>query len=179
MGLLFQPRRLAPSSPSERAEPPVDEMLSDPGLVFRAALQAVVLGDASHFRDFFADDVTFASPHLMVTSRSSLQAALGEPENSLHDIAIVVSSLDAIGDKVVAEWRLEGTFSGPLLFDDDLLIEPTGDRVQLHGASVAEFRRGHITSFRHYFDDSEFLDQIPGVPAHLRWTAASGGSCRS
>jgi ketosteroid isomerase-like protein len=157
----------------------VDEILSDARLVFHAALQAVVLGDASHFRDFFADDVTFASPHLTVTSRSSLQAAVGEPESSLHDIAIEVSSLDAIGDKVVAEWRLEATFSEPLLFDDDLLIEPTGDRVHVHGASVAEFRCGHITSFRHYFDDSEFLDQIPGVPAHLRWTAANRGPCRS
>ena len=82
-------------------------------------------------------------------------------------------ALDAVDDKVFAEWRLEGTFAGPVLFDDRLLIEPTGGDVRLPGASVAEFHGHRIRAFRHYFDDTELLAQVPGVPSHLRWRGDS------
>ena len=55
-------------------------------------------------------------------------------------------------------------FTRPVLFDDRLLIEPTGGAVRLPGASVAEFREHRIRAFRHYFDDSELLAGAPGTP---------------
>ena len=57
-----------------------------------------------------------------------------------------------------------------MLFDDRVLIEPTGDQVHLDGVSVAEFRGARISAFRHYFDDTELLAGVPGTPSHLRWT---------
>jgi hypothetical protein len=79
-------------------------------------------------------------------------------------------STEFLDDTLFAEWRLEATFSAPLLFDDDLLIEPTNGAVRLGGASVAEFRGPRIAVCRHYFDDSEMLDDLPDVPAHVRWS---------
>ena len=102
-------------------------------------------------------------------SLASVQHELGTPEDSLTDLAIVVLALDVIGDKVIAEWRLEASFTGPVLYDDRLLIEPTGTAVRLPGVSVAEFRGHRIRAFRHYFDDSELLAGVPGTPTHLRW----------
>ena len=93
------------------------------------------------------------------------------PRTRCRDVAIVVLALDAIDDKVIGEWRLEAMFTGPVLFDDRWLIEPTGGPVQLTGASVAEFREHRIRAFRHYFDDSELFTDVPGTPEHLRWTA--------
>lgn len=176
MGLLFQPRRTKPDAAARQIGPPGDDAALDHETVFRAALEAVVLGDASHFANLFTDDVTFTSPHLALTSRASVQLVLGVPEDSLSDVAIVLRTLDTAGDGLVAEWRLEATFSGVLLFDDSLLIEPTGGRVELTGASVAEFRDGRICAVRHYFDDSELLDTIPGLPGHLRWRGGVSGS---
>jgi ketosteroid isomerase-like protein len=168
VGLLFQPRWTADRP--VQAEPPLRaDVPPDRGVVFLAALEAVVLGDASRFAELFTEDVELSSPHLVVQSLPAVNQALGSPEDSLTDVAIVVLAMDAIGDKVIAEWRLEAMFTRPVLFDDRLLIEPTGDGVRLPGASVAEFRDRRIRAFRHYFDDSELFSGVPGTPTHLRW----------
>jgi ketosteroid isomerase-like protein len=172
MGLLFQPRRMPTEVPPAPATSVSAEDVLDRTLVFGAALEAVLLGDASRFNDMFTDDITFVSPHLLVTSLRDVQSSFGVPEDSLSEVELAIVALDAVENKLVAEWRLEATFSQALLFDDDLLIEPTGTRVQLLGASVAEFRENRIASFRHYFDDSQLLDEVPGVPDQLRWTSA-------
>ena len=168
MGLLFQPRWCGDRPRHGALESPSDVPF-DRGLLCLAALEAVVLGDASRFAELFTDDVEFCSPHLMLESLADVQQALGVPEDSLSDVEIVVLALDAIDDKVIAEWRLEATFTRPVLFNDRLLIEPTGDCVRLPGASVAEFRGRRIAAFRHYFDDSELMAGVPGTPSHLRW----------
>ena len=98
-----------------------------------------------------------------------VQQAVGSPEDSLTDVTIAVVSMESVEDKVIAEWRLEATFARAVLFDDRLLVEPTGGEVRLPGASVAEFREHRIRAFRHYFDDSELLAAVPGTPRHLRW----------
>jgi len=128
-----------------------------------------MLGDASRFPDWFTEDVVVFSPHLTVESLPLMRRALGSPEQSLTDVEIVVLALDAVGDKVIAEWRLQARFTAPVLFDDRLLVEPTGGPVRLSGASVAEFRQRRICAFRHYFDDSELLAAVPGAPSDLRW----------
>ncbi len=129
MGLLFQPR-WSGDRPRHAAPLAGDDMPSDRGTVFLAALEAVVLGDASRFADLFTEDIVFTSPHLIAESLPSVQHELGTPEDSLTDLDIVVLALDVIGDKVIAEWRLEANFTGPVLYDDRLLIEPTGTAVR-------------------------------------------------
>ncbi len=138
--------------------------------MFVAALEAVMLGDASQFEVLFTADVVLSRPHLMVESLSLLQEEVGSPENSLTDIVVVLIGLDEIADKVIGEWRLEAVFTGPVLYDDRLLIEPTGDPVRLCGTSIAEFRDHRIRAFRHYFDDSELLADVPATPPDLRWS---------
>ena len=71
---------------------------------------------------------------------------------------------------MIAEWRLDARFTRPVLFDDGLLIEPTGRNVQMPGVSIAEFRADRIRSIRHYFDDSELVADVPNAPRHLRRT---------
>ena len=171
MGLLFQPRRRdpAPSPPGGAGGAPLTDRL----VVLRLALEASVIGDTSRFGDYFTEDLTFTSPHLALTSREAAQRSFGAPEDTLTDVHIVEHAVESFGDTMFAEWTLDATFSGPLLFGDDLLIEPTGERVRLRGASVAEFRGARIAELRHYFDDSELLDGVPGVPPHVRWSPSS------
>jgi SnoaL-like domain len=167
VGLLFQPRWSGDRP--EHAAPLARDGRFDREAVFLAALEAVVIGDASRFAELFTDDVVFYSPHLAVQSLPTVQQALGCPEDSLSDVGIVVLALDAVDDTVIAEWRLEAQFTRPVLYDDRLLIEPTGGAVCLPGASIAEFRDHRIRAFRHYFDDTELLAGVPGTPSHLRW----------
>ena len=39
-------------------------------------------------------------------------------------------------------------------------LKPTGKRVKLAGATIADFRDGKIRSFRTYFDDLSLLEQL-------------------
>jgi hypothetical protein len=168
VGLLFQPRRALEGRRRHTGASP-NAVRFDRSDVFLAALEAVLLGDASRFDEVFTDDVVFSGPHVVAESLPVVHRELGTPEDALTDVAITVVALDSIGDKVVAEWRLEAMFTRPVLFDDRLLIEPTGAGVNLPGASVAEFRERRIRAFRHYFDDSELLSGVGGIPTHLRW----------
>jgi len=169
MGLLFQPQRSASRSDRFAPTSPGDVPL-DRRRLFMAALEAVVLGDASRFGDLFTDDVVFSSPHLTLESLAMVQRALGSPEDSLSDVDIVVVALDAVHDKVIGEWRIDAVFTRPVLYDDRILVEPTGGGVRLPGMSVAEFRGYRISAFRHYLDDSVLLAGAADVPSHLRWT---------
>jgi hypothetical protein len=138
-------------------------------LLCLAALEAVVLGDGSRFSELFTEDVAFCSPHLTLESLAMVQRGLGSPEDSLTDVDIVVVALDAVDDKIIAEWRLEAIFARPVLYDDRLLIEPTGSGVRLTGVTIAEFQGRRIRAFRHYFDDSALLAGGAGIPSNLRW----------
>ena len=167
MGLLFQPRwcgqRPAPGGRARHDVPWGRQR------VLLAALEALVLGDASRFGELFTDDVVVSGPHLGIESLGALRQALGWPEDSLTDIGIVALAVDTLKDKLLCEWRLEAMFTQPVLYDDRLLIEPTGTAVRLLGVSVAEFSGDRIRACRHYFDDTELLADVPGVLSHLRW----------
>src|SRR5262245_42258745 len=67
VGLLFQPR-WSDEAPRHAESLAGADMPSDRGIVFLAALQAVVLGDASRFADLFTDDIVITSPHLVADS---------------------------------------------------------------------------------------------------------------
>ena len=173
MGLLFQPRSGDEGSTAWRTTTPAASPV-DREHVFRAALEALLIGDASHFDEWFTEDVVCASAHLMVRSRAAMQRLLGSPEDSFTDVGVEVLALDDVADKVIAEWRLDAMFTRPLLFDDAVLIEPTGGPVQLLGMSVAEFDEHRIRAFRHYFDESELLRGVPGGGRQLVWRRIGG-----
>jgi hypothetical protein len=169
VGLLFQPRWSRQwATVADRADGA--DVPSDRERVFLVAVEAVLLGDASRFTDLFTPDVCVRGPHVAVDSLASLQRVVGSPEDALTDVAIAVVAVGTVGDTVIGEWRLDATFTRPVLFDDRLLIEPSGGPVELSGASVAEFDGPRIRAFRHYFDDSELLTDVPGVPPHVRWS---------
>ena len=62
--------------------------------------------------------------------------------------------------RAAAEWVVSATHTGPLVLDDDLVIEPSGGQLVLAGATFAELRDGKISAFRHYFDDAALLEQM-------------------
>jgi ketosteroid isomerase-like protein len=71
-----------------------------------------------------------------------------------------VAPLDVGGDKPSPEWSVTMTHSGPLELADGEVVEPSGTRVTVNGATVAEFRGERICSLRQYWDGLAVLDQI-------------------
>ena len=126
----------------------------------RRLLDATVTGDRAAMADLVTADVTGWSPNLFVTSHDELLAALEQREDAFSGIEVRVQALDQIGDKAVAEWHVAVDHTGPLAVDDDLVIEPTGRRLHVSGATVAEFDGDRICAFRSYFDDLALIEQL-------------------
>jgi hypothetical protein len=150
----------------------------DPPSLVCAALEALALGDGSRLERIFTDDVQFRGPHVSVRSRAELLHTVVSPDSALGEIEITLSNVVRGNSMVAAEWLAEAMLISPVLFGDNVLLEPTNARLHLRGSSFAVFSGGRIQAFRCYFDDSEMFDSVPGVMQPLRFTARWPGSPR-
>jgi len=123
------------------------------------ALEASVTGDSSVVKELFTDDVRGWAPAMAVSSAAELAVELEDRDDAFSDVELDVSPLDVSGDRAAVEWVVTLTHSGPLEVDD-VVIDPTGVRVRLHGVTVAEFAGDRICSFRQYWDEVELLEQL-------------------
>ena len=124
------------------------------------ALEAAITGGDSLARELFTQDVVGWSPHLQVASLAELAAEFAEREDVLSNASVTVGTVDLLPGKVIAEWHIAADHTGPFLIADELLVEPTGRRILLAGATFAELRGDRICAFRHYFDDTALLKQL-------------------
>jgi ketosteroid isomerase-like protein len=128
------------------------------------ALEASIVGDSAVISELYTDDVRGWAPALTVSSASELAVEFEERDGAFSDIELDVSPFDVAGDRACVEWIVSLTHSGPLELDDDIVIDPTGLRIQLHGVTVAEFDGDRISSFRQYWDEVELLEQLELLP---------------
>ena len=111
----------------------------------------------------FTDDVVGWSPIVSVSSLTELAELSADRETAFSNVVIMFRGLDEVGNRAFAEWVIEADHTGPLVLAEDAVLEPTGRRVKLAGATVADFREGKIRSFRTYFDDVSLIEQIVGT----------------
>ena len=127
------------------------------------ALEAEVGSTSVDLGTLFTDDVVGWSPYATVSGLTALAELSALRELAFSNVVILLRGVDEVGNRVYAEWVIEADHTGPLVLDDDVVLDPTGRHVQLAGCSVADFREGKISSFRTYFDDLSMIEQIVGV----------------
>lgn len=132
-------------------------------LIVQSALEAAVTGDEARLEQVYTDDVTGWSPTATATSREDLLADLRGRRGVFSDVDLALDAVDEVGDKVIAEWRLAATHTGPLELDE-LRLDPTGRRVELRGVLIAEFEGQRIKRFRQYWDEVALLDGLGLLP---------------
>ena len=128
------------------------------------ALRAGLDGDGSVIRDLCTEDVKAWTPALSASSLADLAAELERRDLAFSDIELEVAPLDVSGDYACAEWSVTMTHSGPLVLAGGDVVEPTGTRITLNGATVAEFRGDRICSLRQYWDELAVFEQIGLMP---------------
>ena len=128
--------------------------------VLLKALEAEVGGAPVDPGTLFTEDVAGWSPYATVSGLTALAELALLREIAFSNVVIMVRGLDEVGNKAFAEWLIEADHTGPLVLDEDAVLEATGRRVQLAGVTVADFREGKIRSFRTYFDDLSLIEQI-------------------
>src|SRR3954469_16718864 len=127
------------------------------------ALEAEVGSDDVDLTTLFTDDVVGWSPYASISGLTGLAELSALREIAFSNIVIGLRGVDEVGNRVYAEWLIEADHTGPLVLDEDVVVEATGRHVQLAGVSVADFREGKIRSYRTYFDDLSMLEQIVGA----------------
>jgi ketosteroid isomerase-like protein len=127
------------------------------------ALEAEVGDSSVDLGTLFIDDVVGWSPYASVSGLTALAELSSLREMAFSNVVILLRGVDEVGNRVYAEWVIEADHTGPLVLDDDVVMEATGRHVQLPGVSVADFREGKIRSYRTYFDDLSMIEQIVGV----------------
>ena len=131
--------------------------------VLLKALEAEVGGVTVDPGTLFTDDVVGWSPYASVSGLPAMAALAALRETAFSNVVIMVRGLDEVGNKAFAEWVIEADHTGPLVLDEDAVLEATGRQVQLAGATIADFRDGKIRSYRTYFDDISLIEQIVGA----------------
>jgi hypothetical protein len=133
--------------------------------VLMRALEVAVTGDTRLVRELYTDDVQGWSPPMTVSSAAELAVELEDRDEAFSDIHLDVSPLEVGDDQACVEWVATGTHSGPLVIDDEVVIEPTGRRFTLRGVTVADFDADRIRAFRQYFDEVSLLEQLELIPS--------------
>jgi len=129
--------------------------------VLRDAMLAAVTGDQALVERAYTEDVTGWSPVMEVTSRDDLAGRAA----AFSDVDLVLDPVEAVRDKLIAEWRVAATHTGLLALDEELALEPTGRRLELRGVLIAEFEGDRIRRFRQYWNEVELLDGLGLLPA--------------
>jgi ketosteroid isomerase-like protein len=136
----------------------------DRAAVLVQAIEATVTGDSRVVRELYADDVQGWSPVMTVSSAAELAVELEDRQEAFTDIELDVAPLDVGDDQACVEWIATATHSGPLVIDEDVVIEPTGGRFTLRGVTIADFEGDRIRAFRQYWDEVSLLEQLQLLP---------------
>ncbi len=127
------------------------------------ALRAAFDRDHEALGRLFTEDVKVWTHHRSFSSLGELVSELEQRDDAFSDAVTDVVPLQVGGDYACAEWSVAMTHTGPLEAPGGAVIEPTGVRVVIHGATMAEFRDERICSFRQYWDELSVLEEICSV----------------
>jgi ketosteroid isomerase-like protein len=124
------------------------------------ALQASVAGDTAVIPELYTDDVRAWAPAQATSSAADLKAEFERRDEAFSGVDLTVIPLDVGGDYAAAEWTVAMAHDGPLTVADGHVVAPTGNRITLHGVTVAEFRDHRICSLRQYWDEFSVFEQL-------------------
>ena len=128
------------------------------------AIESSLRGDSDVIAELFTGDVHGDSPAASVSSAAELAVEFEDRDEAFSEIELDVRPLDVGDRQACAEWLVTVTHSGPLAVDDDTVIAPTGRRLTLQGATIAEFEGDKIRAFRQYWDEVSILEQLDLLP---------------
>ena len=133
------------------------------GAVLRRAIETFISPDddaIAKLGEMYTDDVTVWAPNMLAIGLDDLAENLAYRESAFSDVDLQVDTLNIFGKRGLAEFRVAVTFSGPFVIDEEVAIEPNGQRLLLGAAVVADFEGDKIKAVRAYFDDASLLEQM-------------------
>jgi ketosteroid isomerase-like protein len=123
------------------------------------AIRATLEGDSAEVGALFAPDVHAVLPG-SVWSAAALAVEIEDRHGAFEDVDLRISHALEHGDEIWIEWFASVVHAKSLALDD-IVIEPSGNRTELRGVTIAHCREGRIMEFRQYCDMSPLLGGDP------------------
>ncbi|MEA2157755.1 MAG: hypothetical protein QOD66_135 [Solirubrobacteraceae bacterium] len=116
--------------------------------------------DADLLAPYWDENVHEVFPTGDVHGRQSMRDYFAATFAAMPDFHIEAEHIAGEGETVFVKWRMTGTFSGAPWQG----IEPTGNRIELHGMDCFTFRDGAAVHNHVIYDQLSFARQIGMLP---------------
>lgn len=127
--------------------------------------EAVTHGDLKTIADLYAEDAVALTPDEgEIQGRDAIVEYWRSMTTSIPDATFTYRNRFETGDTAIDEGIFTGKNTGPLPLPDGETLPATGKTVNIRGIDLAQVRDGRIQSYRLYFDQMEFLDQLGLLP---------------
>ncbi|MET9373362.1 nuclear transport factor 2 family protein [Streptomyces sp. NPDC002992] len=121
--------------------------------------------DLKAVADLYAEDAVAITPDAgEVRGREAIVEYWRTMTEALPQATFTSERSYEIGDTAIDEGFYSGTNTGPILMPTGETLPPTGKDVRIRGVDFATVQDGRIVSYRLYFDQVEFLDQLGLLP---------------
>lgn len=128
-----------------------------------AGARTVVVGEPTELDTTLTWDSTGWSPNGTYGSRQAAISLASRAHSWLHVDAFDVVTLWWSCPDVFVEWVLVARQTQPLLIGDDIVIDPTGCRIDLSGAAALRFEGEQISRAHVYWDDATLIEQVLAI----------------
>ncbi|MFD9035708.1 ester cyclase [Streptomyces sp. NPDC059567] len=121
--------------------------------------------DGKAIADLYAEDAVAITPDVgEVRGRDAIVEYLRTMTDSVPEATYTSLNKYEIGDTAIDEGIFSGRNTGPILLPTGETLPPTGKEVSIRGVDIATVRDGRIESYRLYYDQLQFLDQLGLLP---------------
>ncbi|MEU6879696.1 nuclear transport factor 2 family protein [Streptomyces sp. NPDC046712] len=121
--------------------------------------------DLSVAADLYAEDAVAYFPDVgEVRGREAIIEQWRAMTESIPEATYTPLNRYEIGDTAIDEGSFSGKNTGPILLPTGETLPPTGKEVSIQGIDLATVKDGRIVSYRLYFDQMQFLDQLGLLP---------------
>ncbi|MFD0369583.1 MULTISPECIES: ester cyclase [unclassified Streptomyces] len=127
--------------------------------------EAVTHSDLTTLAELYAEDAVAVTPDEgELHGRDAIVEYWRTMTESIPEATFTPLHQYETDDTAIDEGIFSGVNTGPIQLPDGETLPATGRTVTIRGTDLATVRDGRIESYRLYFDQMEFLDQLGLLP---------------
>ncbi|WMX43649.1 ester cyclase [Streptomyces roseicoloratus] len=127
--------------------------------------EAVTHGDLTTVAELYAEDaVAFTPDEGELHGRDAIVEYRRTMTEAIPDATFTPLQQYEADDTAIDEGVFSGVNTGPIPLPDGETLPATGRKISIRGTDLATVKDGRITSYRLYFDQMLFLDQLGLLP---------------
>ncbi|MEV5339417.1 nuclear transport factor 2 family protein [Streptomyces sp. NPDC052676] len=121
-------------------------------------------GHLEALAELYAEDAVALTPDGELRGRDAIVEWWGQLTEAVPDASYRPVNTYEVGDTAIDEGVYSGRNTGPVRLPSGEALPPTNREFEINGVDLATVRDGRIVSYRVYYDQVSFLDQLGLLP---------------